>query len=436
MPLRSATRLLLLAASVFPAALAQTPTYASEVSRIIEAKCHTCHRDGDIAPFALNSYEDAVTWAPDIQTAISSGVMPPWKPVAGYGEFQDSLALTDAQKQTFLAWIANGMPYGDRKLLPHPQQDPGPWPLGTPDVTLQVPKPFTPARGIDVYRCFVLPATNFTENTWLKAIDIRPGNRPLVHHVLVYQDTTGTAAAMDGQDGQPGYTCFGGPGIPIDYTNIYNALDELGGTAGWAPGARPHFLSDGIGILVRPNARIVIQVHYHPNGATGPDQTTLGMYFATSQIKKRLYQIPVVNMNFEIPPNTVQDVVATFPPVPLPISAEAITIFPHMHLLGTHIKADLIDQNNNVTPMIYEDEWQFNWQGEYLYQTPIPIPANSTVKVTCTFDNTANNPNNPNNPLTTVGWGELTTDEMCLAFVGVTLDNDPFTILNTIQPVR
>jgi hypothetical protein len=141
-------------------------------------------------------------------------------------------------------------------------------------------------------------------------------------------------------------------------------------------------------------------------------------------------------MTFEIPPNTVQDVVATFPPTPLPISAEAITIFPHMHLLGTHIKVDLIDQNNNVTPMIYEDNWEFNWQGEYLYVNPIPIPANSTVKVTCTFDNTANNPNNPNNPLVAVGWGELTTDEMCLTYVGVTLDNDPFTILNTLKPVR
>ena len=107
-----------------------------------------------------------------------------------------------------------------------------------------------------------------------------------------------------------------------------------------------------------------------------------------------------------------------------------------MHLLGTHIKADLIDRDNNETPMIYEDDWQFNWQGAYTYVDPVAIPANWQIKLTCTFDNTANNPSNPNNPLVTVGWGERTTDEMCLAFVGVTLDNDPFTILSSMLPVR
>ena len=151
--------------------------------------------------------------------------------------------------------------------------------------------------------------------------------------------------------------------------------------------------------------------------------------------KKRLYHIPVVNMDFTIPPDTVKDVVATFPPVPLPFSAKAITIFPHMHLLGQKIKAELIEQNGKTTPMIYEDKYDFNWQGAYTYVDPITIPNFSKVKVTCTFNNTADNPKNPNNPLVPVGWGERTVDEMCLAFVGVTLDVDPFTILRTIQPV-
>src|SRR5437879_2082696 len=115
--------------------------------------------------------------------------------------------------------------------------------------------------------------------------------------------------------------------------------------------------------------------------------------------------------------------------------AKAINIFPHMHLLGRKIKADLIDSSGKVTPMIYEDNWDFNWQGAYTYTNAIPIPNYSKVRVTCTFDNTAENPKNPNDPLVTVGWGERTTDEMCLAFVGVTLDVDPFTILRNIKPV-
>lgn len=429
-------RALLVFGFVCSIAFAQGPTYAKEVAPIIAAKCHICHRDGDIAPFSLNTYDDAVAWSADMQTQITNGVMPPWKPVPGYGDFQDSYALTADEKQTILSWIANGAQLGDPNDLPPAPADAGPWPLGQPDVVLQMPATFTPARGVDVYRCFVLPDPGFTQTTYLKAMDILPGNRQIVHHVLVYQDTTGTAAALDGQDGQPGYNCFGGPGIPVDYSNLFGALDSLSGIAGWAPGQRTHFLPDGIGLQIKPGARIVIQVHYYPSRGTGPDQTSMGLYLATSDIQKRLYQIPVVNMDFKIAPETVQDVTAVFPPFPLPISAKAIQIYPHMHLLGKKIKADLIDPRGNVTPMIYEDNWEFNWQGAYTYAQQVPIPANSKVKVTCTFDNTSNNPTNPNNPTVPVGWGERTTDEMCLAFIGVTLDVDPFTILNAIKPVR
>jgi hypothetical protein len=417
-------------------AFAQGPTYAKEVSRIIQAKCQICHRTGDIAPFALNTYDDAVTWADDIQRVLTDNIMPPWKPVPGYGEFRDSYALTADEKQTILSWIANQTPLGDPADLPDPPQDAGPWGLGQPDVVLQVPQSYTPARGRDVYRCFVLPDPGFDQTVYLSAIDVLPGNRKIVHHVLVYQDTTGTALHMDGQDGDPGYSCFGGPGIPVDYSNLFGALDALGGMAGWAPGQRTHFLPDGVGIQIKQGARIVIQVHYYPAAGTGPDQTQIGLYLARTPIHKRLYQIPVVNMDFTIQPNTVQDVVATFPPFPLPIGAKAITIYPHMHLLGRKIKADLIEQSGKTTPLIYEDNWEFNWQGAYTFAQQIAVPNYSKVKVTCTFDNTADNPKNPNDPLVPVSWGERTTDEMCLAFVGVTLDVDPFTILNQIRPVK
>ena len=415
--------------------LAQGPTYSKEVSRIYQAKCQICHHDGDIAPFSLNNYDDAVTWASDSRGAIINGTMPPWKPVAGYGDFRGNTSLTADEKQTILTWMANGTPEGDPADLPDPVVYTGDWPLGTPDVTLTVPQSFTPAIGGDVYRCFVLPDAGLPSDTYLSAIDVMPGNRQIVHHVIIFADTTGTAAKLDGQDGMPGYSCFGGPGIPVDTTNILQALDSLSGMGGWAPGTRAHFLPDGIGTLLPGGARVVMQVHYHPNGVTGPDQSQIGLYFMQSQIQKRLYHIPVVNMDFKVLPNTVQDVTAVFPPIPLPLSAKAINIFPHMHLLGRKIKADLIDISGNVTPMIYEDNWDFNWQGAYTYTNAIPIPNYSKVRVTCTFDNTTDNPKNPNDPLVTVGWGERTTDEMCLAFVGVTLDVDPFTILRNIKPV-
>lgn len=410
------------------------PTYANDIAPIYQAKCQICHRDGDVAPFSLNNYDDAFTWAFDTYRAVTLGTMPPWKPVSGFGDFRGNYSLTPDERQTILDWILSGMAPGDTSNLPPPPANSSVWGLGDPDVTLTVPQSYTPPMGTDVYRCFALPPTGFTQDTYLSAIDVRPGDRQIVHHVLLFTDTTGTAAKMDGQDGNPGYDCFGGSGIPVDTTNIFAALDALGGIAGWAPGTRPYFLPDGIGLLIPNNARIVMQVHYHPFGVTGPDQTQVGLYLMRSQVQKRLYNIPVVNTSFKVPANTVKNVTAVFPPAPLPISAKAILIFPHMHLLGRKIKADLIDSSGNDTPLIYEDNWDFNWQGAYTFTNPIPIPNYSQVKVTCTFDNTANNPKNPNNPIVDVGWGERTTDEMCIGFVGVTLDVDPYTILRNIQP--
>jgi hypothetical protein len=433
--MRASLRGVVWACALSSLAWAQGPTYSKDIAPIYQAKCQICHHDGDIAPFSLNNYDDAVTWATETRGSIINGTMPPWKPVAGYGDFRDNTSLAADEKQTILSWLTGGMPEGDPADLPDPVVYAGDWPLGTPDLALTVPQSFTPAVGGDVYRCFVLPDTGLASDTYLSAIDVMPGNRLIVHHVIIFADTTGTAAQLDGQDGMPGYSCFGGPGLPVDTTNILQALDSLSGMGGWAPGTRAHFLPDGIGTLLPGGARVVMQVHYHPNGVTGPDQSQIGLYFMRSQIQKRLYHIPVVNMDFKVAPNTVQDVTAVFPPVPLPLSAKAINIFPHMHLLGRKIKADLIDISGNVTPMIYEDNWDFNWQGAYTYTNAIPIPNYSKVRVTCTFDNTAANPKNPNDPLVTVGWGERTTDEMCLAFVGVTLDVDPFTILRNIKPM-
>src|SRR5690348_10110035 len=194
------------------AAAAQGPTYSKDIAPIYQAKCQICHHDGDVAPFSLNNYDDALTWAFDTRRVLLQGSMPPWKPVAGYGEFRDSYSLTADEKQTILDWITTGMPEGDPADLPAPVQYTGDWPLGNPDLTLTVPQSFTPPVGADLYRCFVLPDTNFNQDTYMTAIDVRPGNRQLVHHVLIYADTTETAAKLDGQDGSPGYTCFGGPG--------------------------------------------------------------------------------------------------------------------------------------------------------------------------------------------------------------------------------
>jgi hypothetical protein len=408
------TRFLLLAAALglSVSALAQ-PTFSKDVARIMQAKCGQCHREGDIAPFSVADYETVAAWSEDIKRVITDRIMPPWKPVAGYGEFRDSFALTDDEKQTIFDWIDGGTPQGDPADMPPAADSKSPWPLGDPDQVIAMVDTFTPPRGSDVYRCFVLPAA-FDQKQYLSAIDVLPGNRQIVHHVLLFTDTTGQAEKMDGQDGQPGYSCFGGPGFTL-------ALN--GSLGGWAPGQRSRFLPDGIGIEIPKGARIVMQVHYYPIGRTGPDQTQIGLYFSKQDIQQRLFMIPIVNTSFKIPANAASyDVRATLPVGPF-MDGKVIWVYPHMHLLGRQIKAEVTDLLGNTRPMIFEDNWDFNWQGSYTYVEPLAVKAGSTVKVTCTFDNSDGN---PRNPIVPVGWGERTTDEMCLAFLGVTFDYEKY----------
>ena len=402
----------LLALLIFAVPALAQPTFSKEVSRIMQAKCGQCHREKDIAPFSVSSYEVVAAWAQDIKRVIEKKIMPPWKPVPGHGEFRDSYALTPEEKQTILDWIDAGAPEGDPADLPPAPENAGEWPLGEPDQIVQMAAEFTPPRGADVYRCFVLPAT-FDAKQYLTAIDVIPGNRQIVHHVLLYADTTGYAEKMDGADGEPGYSCFGGPGFEL-------ALN--GALGGWAPGQRSRFLPDGIGIELNKGARIVMQVHYFPVGRTGPDQTKIGLYYTKKDIEQRLFMIPIVNTRFRIPAGADKyEVKASLTVLPF-MDAKVIWVYPHMHLLGREIKLEVTDARGETRPMIYEDDWDFNWLGSYTYVEPMAVKAGSRINLTCTFNNSDSNPKNPNNPIVPVGWGEKTTDEMCLAFAGVTFD--------------
>ena len=399
------------------AGLSAQVTYSKEISRIFQARCNNCHRPNDITPFALTDYNSAVTWARDIVNTIEAGSMPPWKPVPGFGNFVDARTMPDSEKQMVYDWVSNGMPEGDPADLPAAQLDPGPWPLGQPDMVLAMPQAYTPPIGKDVYRCFVVP-TSLAATTNLSAIDFLPGNPQIVHHIILFQDTTGQAQMLDGADGQPGYTCFGGPGIDLSLQTMV--------LSGWAPGQRSMLLPDGIGVQVLQGSTLIMQVHYSPQAVTGPDITQIGMYFATSTIQQHLYQIPVINDSFTIPAGASNYPVSASLTIPPFFDAHAIEIYPHMHLLGRQIQVNVTDTSRNTTPLVYEDDWDFRWQGYYTYTSPMALTAGSTVKLSCNYDHSDANPNNPNSPLIPVSFGENTTDEMCIALLGVTFDNEKY----------
>jgi hypothetical protein len=406
-----------LALSVLPLG---AQTYYKDIAPIVQNTCQRCHQPGNIAPMALLTADDVTTWAADIQTVLSNHTMPPWKPIPGYGDFRNSYGITDDQRLTFLNWIANGTPPGDpADAPPAPVLSGSPWQLGNPDLTYTLPAYTPPFRQADTYRCFSVP-TGVTANSWINAMQAVPGATQEVHHIVVFLDQSGQAAASDGKDGQPGYDCFGSLGFGNDLTAA------IGGMVGaWVPGSQVSRLDTGIGILVPANANLVVQIHYHPSGRVTPDQTQIGLYLAApDSVQHRLISLPLANTGFKIPVGDAHYKVTASFQVPPFLSGKAVLVLPHMHLLGKQIAVDKTDAKKNVTPMIRIDDWDFKWQGQYFFTQPIPISAGDSVSVESYYDNSDQNPKNPNNPIVPVGWGEGTNDEMCVALIGVILDNE------------
>lgn len=418
--MRKATIILVFWMGLAAACAQAEVTYAKEVSRILADRCQQCHRPGDIGPMSLLSYDDAVNYAPDIKRVVSGGIMPPWKPSESHGKFKGAFALKPEEKLDLLAWIENATPMGDGADLPPKPEDKGAWVLGEPDLVVKMPVAFVPARGKDVYRCFVMP-TGMDADKFVSAIDIVPGNRKIVHHVIVYLDSTGEAEKLDAKDEEPGYDCYGGPGFDLGGSNLLSLLMDGYTLGGWAPGARPELLPKGVGMKLGKSAKIILQVHYYTSARTGEDQTSVGIYFNKEKVEKQLYYLPVVQTRLNIEAGDPASLATTnFPVLPF-FEMSVINVFPHMHLLGTKIEVEK-QYKGEKEQMILINNWDFNWQGAYTFEQPVRMPANSQLNLRCIFDNSVNNPRNPNNPLKTVKWGEGTEDEMCLAFVGVVFD--------------
>ena len=390
------------------------PTFSNEVVRIFQANCQTCHHPGDIAPFSLMTYADAKEHAFEIKANTTARIMPPWKPVLSCGQFNAPRVLSAEDIATIAKWVNNGAPEGNRADLPTPIDFSSGWILGDPDLVVGNPKPFTPPNDRDEYRCFSM-ATNQTTDRYVSAIDVHPGDRSTVHHVIAFIDTTGESAAMD-KDGS-GYQCFGGPGFAI--TNF--ASSTLGG---WAPGSRPDKLPDNVGFLLPANSRIVLQVHYHPHDlTTKADQTQIAVYYDKVKPAQTMLMLPLVNQTFTIPPGDANHpVTASF--TNTLFNAHVWIIAPHMHLLGKNMSVNATMKDGSNACLINISDWDFNWQGVYRYKEPIALPVGTTVSLLAHYDNSEDNPRNPNFPPKAVSWGEQTTDEMCIAFIGVTLDNE------------
>jgi hypothetical protein len=396
------------------------PTFNKEIVRIFQQNCQSCHHTGDIAPFSLMTYADAKPHAFEIKAMTSARIMPPWKPVNGCGEFTNPRTLSSEDIATIAKWVENGAPQGKLSDLPQPLDFSSGWAIGQPDLILGNKKPFNPPGGRDTYRCFSLP-TGQTSDRYVSTIDIHPGDRSTVHHVIAFIDNYATSATLDKGDG---YDCFGGPGLGDNSLNI-------GTLGGWAPGTRPDKLPDDVGYLLPANSRLVLQVHYHPHDPVpAPDQTEIGIYYHEKKPAKTILVLPLINDTFTIPPNDPNYKVTVNMTNSL-FNAHLWFVAPHMHLLGRSMAVNATAPNGSTSCLINISDWDYNWQGMYRYKNPIAIPVGTKLSLQAFYDNSSDNPRNPNFPPKPVSWGEFTTDEMCIAFIGVTLDGATVTATST-----
>jgi len=389
------------------------PTFSNEVVRIFQNRCQSCHHPGDIAPFSLMTYTDAAAHTDAIKFMTQTRQMPPWKATPACGDFRDPRVLSQDEIDTIAKWVDNGAPQGNVSDMPPAKSFDGGWSLGEPDLVFSSPEAYKPPVTGDTYRCFPLP-TNLTADKYVSAIDIKPGDRQTVHHVIAYVDTNGDSQKLDEADPGPGYTCFGGPGFTISTLGAAT----LGG---WAPGARASLLPENVAMSLPAQSRIVLQVHYHPQGIkTVPDQTQIGIYFAKKKPQQLIYILPLINQNFTIPPNDPNYKVTASANAGWPVHLYLIA--PHMHLLGRKMHVTATIPGGEQKCLINVDDWDFNWQGMYQFSEPMTIPYGTKLSLEASYDNSGGNFRNPNVPPKPVSWGEQTTDEMCIAFLGVTLD--------------
>lgn len=402
--------LFILAVFIFKAGIAQ-PYWATDVAPILYQHCTSCHNPNGIAPFALITYADAFPNANDMANDVSSHIMPPWPPDTSYTRFCNERTLSQAEIQTIVDWSANGAQPGNLSAAPAPPTYTGVATLTNPDLVAQIPL-YTVNTVTDLYRCFVIQ--NVTPTTeYITKIEVIPGNRSIVHHVLVYQDQANTCINLDNADPGPGYTNFGGVG---------SNTAEL--VVGWVPGQGMYSLPASMGIQLQANANLIFQVHY-PGGTFGQvDSTQVRMVFSNGSVRNVTLS-PVINHYTSltngplyIPANTIRTFDAQ---ETVNYDVSVISVAPHMHLIGQNITNYAVTPLTDTIPLIQINDWDFHWQGFYNYRRPVHVPYGSVLYAHATYDNTSNNPRNPNNPPQNVSLGEATTDEMFIIYYALLL---------------
>ena len=383
------------------------PTYYGDVRPIVVDNCQMCHVEGGIAPFALETYQQAFEVGERMAQVTHDRIMPPYlaDTSGDCRTFANDRTLTQAEIDTIGQWYEGGRLEGD-PTTPMPDAPPV-LHLPRTDTALEMPEVYTVNSSLDDdYRCFVVESTT-TETTFVTGYEVIPGNTERVHHVIVYNPVSEAQAqaardldAAEGGTGS-GFTCFGGPRVDAPPLAI------------WAPGTGATLYPRGTGIELVAGRAQVVQVHYNnlvAGDVSTEDRTQIKLM--TADTANQAYLFPIINGGISLPPR-MESVTQSYTQSlsMLPVQLRAWGMFPHMHTLGRQLRVVLNGTTDQC--MINVPRWDFNWQLAYWYDSPVPISPTDSVTISCTYNTMSRDE--------TVTWGDGTQDEMCLSFVYVTL---------------
>ncbi len=397
------------------------PTFAEHVAPILYSNCTSCHHTGGLGPFSLVEYDSAKANLSDIRDMVSTNQMPPWHAVGAHDVFRNDRRLSDKDKATILQWIDAGAPSGDLKKLPARPEYKSGWEIGTPDAIVSMPEDFVvPASGTVEYQYFTAP-TGLTEDKWVTAIEILPGAREVVHHVLVYanvppdpnMDAAAATAARRAAAGRSPLVPNRDNGLPDDpprKDTLHAPPPRMGALIGTtAPGTNMLVFPEGTALRLRAGTILTFQMHYTAKGHQMHDRTKVGFKFAKEMPEQEIFSAQFVNGMFKIPAGAKDFAVPADIGFNQPVQVWAL--FPHTHLRGVRWKYTLEKPDGSSAVILDVPNYDFNWQTYYMYQKPLELPAGSRIRSTAWYDNSASNPSNPD-ATKDVTWGDQTWEEM------------------------
>jgi Flp pilus assembly protein TadD len=380
--------------------LAAPVTFHDQIAPLIARHCVSCHRPGGAAPFPLVSADDVRKRFGEIEEVVRTGRMPPWLPAPQDDRFQGERRLSPEEIRILLKWREEGWQQGKSGVVAVPPPVPGGWTWGTPDLVVRMPLPYTvPAAGRDVYRHFVLP-TGLNRDVRIAAWEFRAGSRT-VHHAFLKFDRKGEARRHDAMDSEVGFPGMDSPS---------GVQSPNGHFASWQPGAAPTRNPEGMAWLLPAGADLVLQAHLQPSGKPEPLQAEVALWFTDEPQSRPPLKLGLVNYGFVIPPGST-NVTATDRFV-VAGDCDLLGLLPHAHYLARRIEATAEFPDGGRRQLLQIPDWDFNWQGAYLYEKPVFLPQGTRVEMRIHFDNSVSNPRNPFDPPRETRFGHNTTDEM------------------------